>query len=58
MSLKVAQYVMGHADASLTLMVYQAAHTDFTTAEMMKLIDSGKATPLSSVQQIYNKFVV
>lgn len=57
-SLKVAQYVLGHADASLTLMVYQAAHTDFTTAEMMKLIDAGKSTPLSSVQQIYNKFAV
>lgn len=54
-SMRVAQYVLGHEDINTTASIYTAMQQKFTTAEMMKLIDGGASAVLTPVQQSYNK---
>lgn len=54
-SMRVAQYVLGHEDINTTASIYTATQQKFTTSEMMKLINGGASAVLTPVQQTYNK---
>lgn len=54
-SLKVAQYLMGHEDINMTANVYTAIQGNLTTSEMLKLVGESVELPANSVQHFYNK---
>ena len=55
-SLKVAQYLLGHENINMTANVYTAVHKATAQKEMIKLTNSGADIMPTPVQQQYNKF--
>ncbi len=54
-SLKVAQYLLGHEDINMTANIYTAVQGSLTTSEMLKLMGESVELPEDSVQHFYNK---
>ena len=54
-SLRVAQYLMGHEDINMTANVYTAVQTRLTTSEMLKLVGKDDGFRTTFVQQTYGK---
>lgn len=61
-SLRVAQYLMGHKDINITANIYTAVQDGLATREMLKLKHQKNPVALPSnvfnLQQTYNKFAV
>lgn len=55
-SLKVAQYALGHEDVNLTSKIYVSAQEAHTSSEMGKLLKAEEGLAPSSVQLPYSKF--
>ena len=55
-SLRVAQYLMGHEDINMTANVYTAVQGNLTTSEMLKLVGRGGESRTTFLQQTYGKF--